>query len=116
MLEITNGVSKFTKGDSVAFAVELKNADGTEYTMQTGDKLKFTIKKSVYDNSSVTQAFSNEPKFMLKPIITGKFEPGRYCYDIELETANGEIYTIVGIRRESECNLVVYPEVTVANE
>ena len=47
MLEITNGVIKFTKGDSVAFAVELKNADGTEYTMQTGDKLKFTIKKNV---------------------------------------------------------------------
>lgn len=116
MLEITNGIIKFTKGDSVAFDVELKNADGTEYTMQSGDKLKLTVKKSVYDNSSVMQASSGEPKFILKPIITGKFEPGRYCYDIELNTADGDVYTIVGIRRESECNLVVYPEVTVANE
>lgn len=116
MLEITNGIIKFTKGDSVAFEVELKNADGTEYTMQAKDKLTFTISKNVNDEVNALQVSSTTTKIKIQPNYTKILEPGKYCYDIELTTADGDVYTIVGIRKETEYNMVVFPEVTKNDE
>lgn len=110
MLEISNGIIKFTKGDTVAFDVELKNADGTVYEMQSGDELNMTFKdistgKFIFNTSTSTK------KFVIPPISTRDLEPGKYCYDISLDTADGNVYTIVGIRKQNDCNLIVYPEV-----
>ena len=109
MLEISNGIIKFTKGDTVAFDVELKNADGTVYEMQEGDTLNMTFKSIsanvIYETSTPTT------KFIIPPITTRNLKPGKYCYDISLNTAGGNVYTIVGIRKQNDCNLIVYPEV-----
>lgn len=115
MLEITNEVISFTKGDSVAFAVDLKNADGTTYEMRSGDRLKMTIRKSVSEDV-VFNGSTPTPNISIPPTTTTMLNPGKYCYDIELNTADGGVYTIVGIRKESDRNLVVYPEVTTADE
>lgn len=116
MLEITNGVIKFTKGDSVALNVDLQNADGTVYEMQSGDELKFTIRKNPSDNDPILHIPVSSTRIVLRPILTNMIEPGRYCYDIELETSDGNVYTIVGIRTENDRNLIVYPEVTKSND
>lgn len=115
MLEISLNIIKFTKGDSVAFDVDLTNADGTVYEMQSGDVLTFTVKKTVYDEEPLIQITSTSPKIYISPETTKTIEAGKYCYDIELTTSFGEVYTIVGVRTNTEHNLIVYPEVTVAN-
>ena len=33
-----------TRGDSASIAVALKNPDGSDYTLQSGDELLFTVK------------------------------------------------------------------------
>lgn len=115
MLEITNGVIKFTKGDSVAFDVELKNADGTIYEMGAGDEINFSVKNDVSDTAYVLRAITSSTHIYLEPSFTNDLKPGKYCYDIELNTADGNVYTIIGVKNEWERNLIVYPEVTVAN-
>lgn len=116
MLEISNGIIKFTKGDTVAFEVELKNADGKLYEMQSGDTLTMTVKKSINSGSPDISVTSTTTKLKILPVSTKMLEPGKYCYDVELTTADGNVYTIVGIRKENEYNLVVFPEVTINGE
>ncbi|CAJ0596489.1 unnamed protein product [Cylicocyclus nassatus] len=38
-------------------------------------------------------------------------QQGKYCFDIQLKKANGFTRTLVGIRRDSERNFIVYPQV-----
>ena len=113
MLEISKGIIKFTKGDTVAFDVELKNADDTFYEMQKGDKLTFTLKSISTANDYGFKINTSTTKFVIPPSSTNILEPGKYCYDISLNTADGNVYTIVGIRTQNDCNLIVYPEVEV---
>lgn len=114
MLEISDkGIISFTKGDSVGFDVDLINADGTVYKMQSGDVLTFTAKKIVYDSEPLIQITSTSPKIFISPETTKTIEFGKYCYDIELTTVNGNVYTVCGVRSHTEHNLIVYPEVTV---
>ena len=116
MLEIINdNVIRFTKGDSIALDVDLKNTDGTKYTMQEGDSLKMTIRKSISETPVATVS-STIPKIIIKPTITSELNAGKYCYDIELITADNDVYTIIGIRNECERNLIVFPEVTTQDE
>ena len=116
MLEIINdNIIRFTKGDSIALDVDLRNTDGTKYTMQEGDCLKMTIRKSISETPIAT-ATSTIPKIILDPTITSEINAGKYCYDIELNTADNDVYTIIGIRHERERNLIVFPEVTTRDE
>lgn len=107
-----NKVIKLTKGDSGALEVDLKTADGTPYTMESGDELFLTVRKR--PNAPVMMqitSFSNIIDFT--PEKTKLLQEGSCVYDIELKTVNGDIFTVVGLCAGVQTNMIVLSEVTV---
>lgn len=92
--EKTNDM-KLTRGDSAYFDIDLKDENDTEYTMQSGDLLTFTIKNSAYTKVPVVSLTSSTPTFRISPSDTKHLRYGEYAYDIQLSTGN-DIFTVVG--------------------
>lgn len=112
MFEIKNNVMMITKGDSAKIAVGLTQADGEVYSMQPGDTLTMTVRKKP-KGPVLFSVVSDVPLIKLTPEETKKLVPGKCCFDIELKTSDGDVYTVVGIRsNETDGNLIVYPEIT----
>lgn len=115
MLMIKNGRIMLTRGDSAYITVALKAQDGAAYTMQAGDKLTLTVRKQAVDTSSVLlQTESDSTQLHLLPAQTKQLTAGKYSYDIQLSTASGDVYTVVGAAdtNTSLSNFTILPEVT----
>lgn len=115
MLMIRNGKIMLTRGDSAYITVTLKSQEGSAYTMQAGDKLTLTVRKQAVDTSSVLlQTESDSTQLHLLPAQTKQLTAGKYSYDIQLSTASGDVYTVVGAAdtNTSLSNFTILPEVT----
>ena len=97
MLEVKNNGIKLTRGDTARLTVPIENdCTGEPYTVQPDDTLTLSVKRSVSDKTYVMQKFvkgSND--FHIEPKDTQKIACGRYVYDVELNTADGDTYTVV---------------------
>lgn len=99
---------KITRGDTGVIAINLKNKDGTEYVMQTGDVLVITVKRSTYVSDVLFQkAFDSSMQAKIEPADTAGLSYGTYWYDVQLTTAGGDVFTVVVPHK-----LEVMPEVT----
>lgn len=99
---------KITRGDTGVIAINLKNKDGTEYVMQTGDVLVITVKRSTYVSDVLFQkAFDSSMQAKIEPADTADLSYGTYWYDVQLTTAGGDVFTVVVPHK-----LEVMPEVT----
>lgn len=99
---------KITRGDTGVIAINLKNKDGTEYVMQTGDVLVITVKRSTYVSDVLFQkAFDGSMQAKIEPADTADLSYGTYWYDVQLTTAGGDVFTVVVPHK-----LEVMPEVT----
>ncbi|MEE0325572.1 MAG: hypothetical protein UDP13_02105 [Butyricicoccus sp.] len=115
MLMIRNGKIMLTRGDSAYITVTLKSQDGAAYTMQAGDKLTLTVRQLADDTSAVLlQTESDSAQLHLLPAQTKQLSAGKYSYDIQLSTASGDVYTVVGAAdtNTSLSNFTILPEVT----
>lgn len=111
MFDVANGVIRITKGDTAVLQVDLKYPDGSEYEMQSGDTLTLTVRRRpnfpiLLEKISTTNIISLEPE------QTKNLEVGTCCFDIQLTTADGSIYTVVGLTDKYSTNMVVYAEIT----
>lgn len=107
---------QLTKGDSAYITVSLTGLDGNPYDMVSGDMLALTVRKKAEDASPVLlQVTSDTNTIMLKPAQTAQLHPGNYSYDIQLTTAAGDVFTVVGATKQvsSLNNFVILPEVTM---
>ena len=107
---------QITRGDSAYITVSLTGLDGNSYDMVSGDMLALTVRKKAEDASPVLlQATSDTNTIVLKPAQTAQMEPGGYSYDIQLTTAAGDVFTVVGAIRQNVYfgNFIVLPEVTM---
>ena len=86
-----------TRGDTLAFAVELIGLD------QDLDTCTFTIKKHLNDDSSavkksigdgITKVETGLYSVRVAPEDTAELELGRYWYALEI-SANGDVYTVM---------------------
>lgn len=117
MFQIQNTRIQLTRGDSAAFTVEIlrETADGqTEpYVIAEDDTLTLTVRRSPRDpHPTLTLQSAGSPVFALRPQDT-KSMCGRYIYDIELRTAAGDVYTILGPGAALPTEMEILPEVTV---
>lgn len=97
MLKIGFGNTvSLTKGDTAYLKVDIKNdVSGEAYTVQEGDTLTMTVKKD-YDSSPAFQKkIHGDVEFHIKPEDTGGLETGKYKYDVQLDTANGDVFTVI---------------------
>lgn len=101
---------KITRGDNAQLSVDLLNADGSEYVMQNGDKLYLTVNIGARQGKPLLQLVADsQATFRFVPDSTKPLEFGKYKYDIQLSTANGEIYTVTPVSKfevleEITCN------------
>lgn len=97
MLYIDDKTIKLTRGDTARLTVPIINlADNGEYTMESGDILYFTVKKTAKDTDFLFQkSVTGSNSIHIKPEDTADLSFGKYKYDVQLTTATGDVYTVI---------------------
>lgn len=93
----SSGVIRLTRGDTARLTVSVQNdSSGEAYTLEDGDTLTLTVKKSTKEATALIQkTLTGETSFYLTPEDTNGLSYGSYKYDVQLTLANGEVYTII---------------------
>ena len=96
MLKITDNEVFLTRGDSADLQVIIKDLEGDVYTLQTGDKLEFTLKYNcITDNAIISQDITTDSTIHLTPDDTDALLYGAYWFDVQLTLASGKVYTVI---------------------
>lgn len=92
-----NGTIRLTRGDTARLTIPITNsASNSEYIMQSGDVLFFTVKKSAKDiNYLFQKKVIGANLIHIKPEDTDNLSFGKYKYDVQLTTASGDVYTVI---------------------
>lgn len=109
MLYIEGNMIKLTRGDTAYLTVPIQIATGEEYSMQNGDTLTMSVKKSIKDETYAFQKISvGENTIHIEPADTEQLAFGKYKYDLQLTTTDGDIYTLIEVD-----TFELMPEVTL---
>lgn len=97
MLYIDDKTIKLTRGDTARLTVPIINlANNGEYTMESGDILYFTVKKTAKDSDFLFQkSVTGSNSIHIRPEDTANLSFGKYKYDVQLTTATGDVYTVI---------------------
>ena len=97
MLYIDDKIIKLTRGDTARLTVPIINlANNGEYTMESGDILYFTVKKTAKDTDFLFQkSVTGSNSIHIRPEDTAALSFGKYKYDVQLTTATGDVYTVI---------------------
>ena len=97
MLYIDDKTIKLTRGDTARLTVPIINlANNGEYTMESGDILYFTVKKTAKDSDFLFQkSITGSNSIHIRPEDTADLSFGKYKYDVQLTTATGDVYTVI---------------------
>lgn len=109
MLEISkSGAIKLTRGDTADLAVEIEDDEGS-YSLASGDTLTMTCKKFSSSEEFVFQKeIINSNTFRVEPKDTSNVPFGKYVYDVQLNTADGEVYTVISPKTFEICEEVTW--------
>ena len=87
-----------TRGDTARFAIGsiLNTVTKTNYTPTSEDTVTMTVKKTVLDSAPCVQIIVPGGEVLhIKPEDTKEMAFGKYVYDVQLTTADGDVYTII---------------------
>lgn len=86
-----------TRGDTFKAHLTINNPDGTEYTPQEGDTVRFALKENIEDQECLIlrDIPTDTMLLVLNPEDTKGLEFGSYVYDIQLTKANGDVDTFI---------------------
>ena len=91
-----SGEIKLTRGDTARLTVSIADDAGEPYTMQEGDILTMTVKKNITDaEPCIQKTASGSNTFHIKPTDTASLAFGKYKYDVQLTTLDGDVYTVI---------------------
>lgn len=107
MLTCNNNDISLTRGDSAVLLLKIQKSNESEYELQAGDSVLFTVKKSVYDTDVIIQKKLTDGAIRLNPDDTKDLEYGTYYYDVELTQSDGFVTTVISPQK-----LIIEPEVT----
>lgn len=95
MLYIEGTTIRMTRGDTVYLTVPLKSATEA-YEMGSDDTLTLSVKKSLRDTEYVFQKVATGSNaFHIEPADTANLAFGKYQYDVQLNTSDGDVYTVI---------------------
>lgn len=95
MLYIEGNTIRLTRGDTAYIQIPLAASDGT-YEMSTTDTLTFSVKKNTRETEYIFQkVITGVNTFRIEPSDTDELAFGKYTYDVQLNTANGDVYTVI---------------------
>jgi hypothetical protein len=108
MLYIKANTIMLTRGDTAYIDVVI-DREGEPYTLASGDKLTLSVKKYVTDEApAFSKTTTSGNTIHIEPQDTAGLGFGTYKYDVQLNTASGDVFTVVDVG-----NFEVMPEVTV---
>lgn len=86
-----------TRGDTARLTVSIKNDLNNEpYEIKETDTIILSVKKSVTSSEYAFQKrISGSNVFYFEPQDTAGLSFGKYKYDVQLTTAEGEVYTVI---------------------
>ena len=87
-----------TRGDTATIDISIKDEVGHEYSLQTGDKLLFSVKKLPIASNPVIEKTLSNKQLILSSDDTDSLSFGTYKYDITLITASGDVCTFINYR------------------
>lgn len=91
-----SGEVQLTRGDTARLTVDITDDAGQVYFVQQDDVLTLTVKKSYEDTEPCFQKIvTGGNTFHIEPTDTKGLEFGKYKYDVQLDTASGDSYTVV---------------------
>lgn len=93
---------EFPRGDTQVFKFKLKDKEGNDLSLATGDNLYFTVKKNTKSDTvtfqkTLTSGITFEDgyyKVLVSSNDTAELSYGGYVYDIELKTSEGVVKTL----------------------
>lgn len=102
MLYIEGTTVKVTRGDTLYLTVPLNvyvdvyNNVTEPYEMKSGDTLTLSIKKAIKDEAYVLQKVeTGSNTFHIEPGDTTELAFGKYKYDVQLDTSDGDRFTVI---------------------
>lgn len=108
MLNVDNENNIYlTRGDTCELVCTITDDVGTEYVLQSGDVLTFTIKVNCNTSDIIIQKVLTTNIISLEPSDTSSLAYGAYWFDVQLTKAGGDIFTVIPPRRFN-----ITPEVT----
>ena len=91
-----NNSIELTRGDTARLTIGVTDDYDQPYEMREGDTLIFTVRTS---SDAKEPAIEKEMKgtnlLHLKPEDTASLVYAKYVYDVELHTAEGDVYTVI---------------------
>jgi hypothetical protein len=94
-----NGNIKLTRGDTAYLTFPMTTSTGEEYVMQAGDKLELTVRETVeIENALIHKVVMGANEFYIEPSDTAGLAFGKYKYDVQLTTADGDVFTVTPVR------------------
>ena len=95
-----NDTIHLTRGDTARLTVDLdiEFEDGTKqpYSVQNDDVLTLSVKKRKKDfKPCIEKVVKGSADFHIKPEDTADLDFGSYVYDVEIRTAEGDVYTVI---------------------
>lgn len=87
-----------TRGDTARLLLGsvVNEVTGKDFVFSADDTVTFTVKKTVYDTTPAVQiTVPGGAAIHIRPEDTKELSFGRYLYDIQLTTADGDIYTVI---------------------
>lgn len=97
MLKVTSsGEIQLTRGDTAWLSVDIADDEGNAYEIQSDDVLTLTVKKNYEDTEPlIEKQVTGTALFHIKPEDTAGLAFGKYKYDVQVETAAGDVYTVI---------------------
>lgn len=94
--DVNNGMSMI-RGDTLMAVITITDEYGKGYTPQEGDKLVFTMKRSLDDEEPalVKDIPLDTLKLVIIPEDTQELAVGTYIYNVKLTLPTGEVYTVI---------------------
>mgnify|MGYP007099005335 CR=1 FL=1 len=87
-----------TRGDTarLLLGTVVNEVTGKDYPLSAEDTVTFTVKKTVYDNEPAVQiTVPGGAAIHITPEKTQELSFGKYLYDVQLTTADGDVYTVI---------------------
>ena len=95
MLYIEGNTIRLTRGDTAYLEFPLKTEVG-EYVMVSNDTLTLSVKKNTKDTEYIFQkVITGTNTFHIEPNDTTDLSFGKYTYDVQINTADGDVFTVI---------------------
>lgn len=88
---------RLTRGDTAYLEIPIVNdITKEEYVISPDDTLTFSVKRSVKDTNVIfSKTIRGANIIHITPDDTRQCEFGKYKYDVQLTTAEGDVYTVI---------------------